>query len=105
MTPLNSNAANFFMYGPVSTFGKNEQPKVSKFDSINSAQNCLLAPRRLTLTDDFLHRVWPSKINPPSLLSEMNVMETSVWILIFAGLKGWEEASRYSQSFMTNWIS
>lgn len=96
---MKSSSARFSTLESLSTFGKDQHYKVANVDSKKALQNGREAPRKHTLTKDFLCWVWPSNVNPPITLCEMNVMETSVWILNIAGLKGWEEARRYSQSF------
>jgi len=60
--------------------------------------------RQHRLSRKFLRSAWPN-LNPPPMLTTMNVEETSIWVLMLAGCKDWKEAIRYSEIFGHNKIS
>jgi len=55
-------------------------------------------------SQDFLRSVWPLCHCPPSEVTQMNVQETSIWVQMLAGFKGWVEAIEYSEFFKFNGV-
>jgi len=53
----------------------------------------------------FLQSAWPMYCLPPFKLTEMNVQETSIWVFMLSGFKGWMETRTYSKMFKNNNIS
>jgi len=53
----------------------------------------------------FLQSAWPMYCLPPFKLTEMNVQETSIWVFMLSGFKGWKETRTYSKKFKNNNIS